>query len=70
MKKILSLLSFAAILTTSACSDQPSVTKEVVVVTPAKVVEKEVPEKSTSISVDKNGVKVASKKIDVVVNKQ
>jgi hypothetical protein len=49
-----------------ACSNNKpaSVTKEVIIVpvTPATV-----PDKNTTIIVDKNGVKVATKKVDVVV---
>ena len=50
-----------------ACSDKPAVVKKEVVVVPASP---DLPEKSTTISVDKNGVKVATKKVDVNVNKQ
>ena len=72
MKKIIGFLSLSALLTIMACSDKPAVVKKEVIVVPATpvVVIKDLPEKSTTISVDKNGVKVATKKVDVTVNKQ
>ena len=60
MKKIIGFLSLSFLLTIMACSDKPAVVKKEVVVVPAIPVV--VPEKSTTISVDKNGVKVATKK--------
>jgi hypothetical protein len=71
MKKIIGLLSLAAILTTMACSDQPAEVKKEVIVVPSKpvVVVKDPPAKSTTVTVDKNGVKVEAKKVDVTVKK-
>jgi len=76
MKKIIGFLFLAATLITLSCNDQPTPEKkEVVIVQPAPkkevvvqqpVVTKE-PEKQTSVTLDKNGVKVATKKVNVVV---
>jgi hypothetical protein len=71
MKKIIGLLSLVVLVTITACSDSKpvEVKKEVIVVpsVPANIV-KEVPEKKTTIILDNNGVKVATKKIDVTIN--
>ncbi len=58
------------IVTMLSCSNKPAeATKEVIVVPAAPVVvEKEVPEKSTTVTLDKNGVKVSTKKVDIRVN--
>lgn len=71
------ILSVAFLLVAFSCTNKETkVEKEVVVVpvpTPApaatttKVIEvKEVPTKETSITLDKKGVKVESKKVDVI----
>lgn len=64
-------LSLWVVLTAISCTDRTTeVKKEVIVVpvaTPAVIV-KDPPAKPTTISVDKNGVKVETKKIDVKVN--
>jgi hypothetical protein len=67
MKKIIGFLSFAAILTIMSC--KPAETKKEVVVVPATpvIIVKDPPEKGTTIILDKNGVKVESKKVDVVI---
>lgn len=72
MNKIMCILSIAAAVTLMSCSDEPKkVTKEVIVVpsTPVIVV-KELPKKPTTIILDKNGVKVEGKKVDVTIKKQ
>ena len=70
MKKGTAILFAAMFFTMTACTDQKTeVTKEVIV-TPAEkpvVVERKDPAKPTSISVDKNGVQVQTKKVDVKV---
>jgi hypothetical protein len=70
MKKIIGLFSLIALFTAIACSnDKPAeVKKEVIVVQspPAPVVK--APEKNTTVVVDKNGVKVGTKNVDVTVN--
>ena len=70
MKKIICLLSLAVVVTTMACSDKPAEVKKEVIVVPSQVLIKDPPEKSTTVTVDKNGVKVVAKKVDVTVKKQ
>jgi len=70
MKKIICLLSVAVVVTTMACSDKPAEVKKEVIVVPSQVLIKDPPEKSTTVTVDKNGVKVVAKKVDVTVKKQ
>ena len=67
MKKIIGLLSLVALFTIMACSnDKPAeVKKEVIVVPSAPAI---IPEKNTVITLDKNGVKVTTKKVDVTIN--
>jgi len=67
MKKIIGFLSFAAILTIMSC--KPVETKKEVVVVPATpvIIVKDPPEKGTTVTLDKNGVKVEAKKVDVVI---
>lgn len=71
MKKIIGLLSLVTFVSLAACSDQPAETKkEIIVVNPSPVkVVADPPAKATSISVDKNGVQVTTKKINVDLNK-
>ena len=71
MKKIIGFVSLFAVLTLMACSSKPAeVKKEVIVAPTSKVVKVKDPEKPTTIIVDKNGVKVVAKKVDVTVKKQ
>ena len=67
MKKIVGLLSFAAVLTLVSC--KPAETKKEVVIVPATpvIIVKNPPEKGTTVTLDKNGVKVEAKKVDVVI---
>ena len=68
----MSFLSLAAAVAILSCSNEPKkVTKEVIVVpsTPVIVV-KDLPKKPTTIILDKNGVKVEAKKVDVTIKKQ
>ena len=68
MKKILGFISFAAILTIMSC--KPAETKKEVIVVPAAapvIIVKDPPAKGTTITLDKNGVKVEAKKVDVTV---
>jgi hypothetical protein len=70
MKKIFGLFSLAAILFIMSCgNDKPAeVKKEVIIVKPSPViVTKDPPKKPTTISLDKNGVKVETKKVDVKI---
>jgi hypothetical protein len=72
MKKIISFLSFAAVLTIMSCAGNPAEIKKEVIIVPSTpvIILKDPPEKSTIITLDKNGVKVEAKKIDVNVKKQ
>jgi hypothetical protein len=70
MKKIIGLLSLSVVLIAMACSDKPAEVKKEVIIVPSTVLVKDPPEKSTTVIVDKNGVKVVAKKLDVTVKKQ
>lgn len=65
MKKIIGLLSFVVVLVTISCSNKPAEVKKEVIVVPATqpvVIVKDVPAKSTTVTLDKNGVKVEAKR--------
>ena len=68
MKKIIGLLSLACLFVVVSCSDKaPEVKKEIIVVkeqTPAAViiVKEPTPPKSTTVTFDKKGVKIETKK--------
>jgi len=69
MKKNFILIAIGVFVTLMSCTDKPAVaTKEVIVVpaTPVVIV-KDQPEKTTTVTLDKNGVKVATKKVAVEV---
>jgi hypothetical protein len=72
MQKIIGFLSLAAVLTIMSCTGKPAEVKKEVIVVPSKpvIIIKNPPEKPTTITVDKNGVKVEAKKVDVTVKKQ
>ncbi len=72
MKKIVSFLALIALVITISCSDKPAEVKKEIIVVPAAptIIVKDPPAKSTTITVDKNGVKVEAKKVDVTVKKQ
>lgn len=66
MKKFIGFLTLAFVITASIYSCQPDSKKEVIVVPAAPVIIEKAPaEKGTSITLDKNGVKVKTKKIDI-----
>jgi len=67
MKKIIGSLSFAAVLTVMSC--KPAEAKKEVIIVPAApvIIVKDPPEKGTTITLDKNGVKVEAKKVNVTV---
>ncbi len=69
MKKAIVFLTMAVCVMATSCTDKTKETTKEVIVVPAKPVEKAAPEKPTSISVDKNGVKVETKKLKVDVKK-
>ena len=69
MKKIISLLSFVVVLLTMACGNKPAEVKKEIIVVPSApvIVVKDPPVKSTTVTLDKNGVKVETKKVNVSV---
>jgi hypothetical protein len=60
MQKIIGFLSLAAVLMIMSCTGKPAEVKKEVIVVPSKpvIIIKNPPEKPTTITVDKNGVKV------------
>jgi hypothetical protein len=52
-----------------ACNNKPAEVKKEVIVVPASpvIIVKDPPAKSTTVTLDKNGVKVQTKKVDVSV---
>jgi hypothetical protein len=69
MQKIIVSLSLIASLFIMSCSGETKETKKEVVIVPAKpaVIIKETVKKPTTIVLDKNGVKVEAKKVDVTI---
>lgn len=69
MKKVIGLFAIAAVTMVSVISCKPATVKKEVIVVPASpvIIVKDPPAKSTTITLDKNGVKVEAKKIDVVI---
>ena len=67
MKNSIGFFIITVVLMIMGCKETPA-EKEVIIV-PAKtiVVEKEAPEKSTSISLDKKGVELKSEELDVKI---
>lgn len=60
----------ATVLIATSCTDQKKETKKEVIVVPASpiIIVKDPPAKSTTISLDKNGVKVETKKVKVKID--
>lgn len=69
MKKIISFLSLVVVVAVMACNDKPAKKEVIVVPAPAPVIiVQDPPEKSgTTVTFDKNGVKVETKKAGVVI---
>lgn len=69
MQKTISTLAVLTALLFMSCSNEPAQTKKEVIVVPSKpaVVVKETVKKPTTIVLDKNGVKVEAKKVDVTI---
>ena len=68
MKMIIGFLSLAVIVTIMSCA--PAEVKNEVIIVPAAtpvIIVKDPPVKGTTITLDKNGVKVQAKKVDVTV---
>ncbi len=69
MKKTINFLSLVVVLFVMACNDKPA-KKEVIVVpaTAPVIIVQDPPEKSgTTVTFDKNGVKVEAKKVGVII---
>lgn len=68
MKKIVTFILLSICAVTISCTDkkQETTTKETIVVPQKTTVIKE-PHKSTNVSIDKNGIKVETKKVKVSV---
>jgi len=71
MKRIIGFLSLVTVLVAITTSCRPAAKKEVIVVPSQQpvIIVKEPEKKSTTITLDKNGVKVEAKKVDVVIKK-
>jgi hypothetical protein len=69
MQKTISTLAIITTLLFMSCSNEPAEIKKEVIVVPSKpaVVVKETVKKPTTIVLDKNGVKVEAKKVDVTI---
>jgi hypothetical protein len=70
MKKSIVFLSLLVVLAAISCTDRTTEVRKETIVTPAEkpaVIVRDEPSKPTSISVDKNGVKVETKKVAVKV---
>ncbi len=63
MKKNIALLTLITLLAITSCSNEKSKVKKETIVQPQTA-----PEKNTTITVDKNGVRVETKKVDVTIN--
>lgn len=69
MKKTINFLSLAVILLVMACNDKPAKKEVIVVPAPAPVIIVQDPpaKPGTTITFDKNGVKVEAKKVGVTI---
>ena len=68
MKKFVGFLSLIALFTITACTDRkPAEVKKEVTAVPSSA-PAATTEKKTTIVLDKNGAKVATKKVDVTIN--
>ncbi len=72
MKRIIGLFSLVSVLCFAGCTDKPAEVRKEVIVVPAQpvIVVKEPADKNTTVTLDKNGVKVVTKKVDITVKKQ
>ncbi len=73
-KKIIGLFAMVALLLTVGCREQAkeqpaeqTVEKEVIVVPAPVVIEKEAPAKTTTVTLDKNGLEVDAKNVEVKI---
>ena len=67
MQKTISTLAVFTALLFMSCSNEPAETKKEIIVSKPAVVVKETVKKPTTIVLDKNGVKVEAKKVDVTI---
>lgn len=85
MKKNIGLISLCCLLFLAACNDETKTVKtekpvpaapappqkEIIIVHPEPtVIVKDPPAKQTTVTLDKNGVKVGTKKVEVVLKKE
>ena len=70
MKKIIGFLTMATVLIATSCTDEKKEVKKEVIVVPASptIIIKDPPAKSTTISLDKDGIKVETKKVKVKID--
>lgn len=73
-KKIIGFFAMAAVLLIVGCKEQPkeqpavkTVEKEVIVVPAPVVIEKKAPAKTTTVILDKNGLEVDTKNVEVKI---
>jgi hypothetical protein len=73
-KKIIGFFAMATVLLIVGCKEQPkeepavqTVEKEVIVVPAPVVIEKEAPAKTTTVTLDKNGLEVDAKNVEVKI---
>ena len=67
MKNIIGFFMITVVLMAMSCKETPAEKEVIIVPTKTVVVEKEAPEKSTSISLDKKGVELKTKELDVEI---
>jgi len=72
MKRITGYLALGIVIIATACTPKTEETKKEIIVVPAPpvVIVKDPPAKNTTVTLDKNGVKVVTKKVDISVKKQ
>ena len=70
MKKIIAFLAISTVLVAISCTEQKKEVKKEVIIVPATptIIVKDPPAKSTIISLDKNGIKVETKKVKVKID--
>lgn len=73
-KNIIGFFAMATVLLIVGCKEQPKeqpaekiVEKEVIVVPAPAVIEKEAPAKGTTVTLDKNGLEVEAKNVEVKI---
>lgn len=69
MKNIIGFFIMAVVLMIMGCKETPAEKEIIIVPSKTVIVEKAPAEKSTSITLDKNGVELKAKEIDVKIKK-